>query len=75
MKDSLQIVGTNESFIYESKTEGDSDEIIEKVYSIKMASLANCQCNPFRAVIREIHSLSNIPSSVRRFSAIITAKI
>ena len=33
MKDNLQIVGTNESFIYESKTDANSDEIVEKVYN------------------------------------------
>lgn len=47
MKDSLQIVGTNESFIYESKTEGDSDEIIEKVYSIKDGKLSKLPMQSF----------------------------
>ena len=47
MKDSLQIVGTNESFIYESKTEGDSDEIIEKVYSIKDGKLSKLPIQSF----------------------------
>ena len=40
MKDNLQIVGTNESFIYESKTDANSDEIVEKVYSIKDGKLS-----------------------------------
>ena len=40
MKDNLQIVGTNESFIYESKMDGDSDEVVEKVYSIKERKLS-----------------------------------
>lgn len=47
MKDSLQIVGTNESFIYEGKTEGDSDEIIEKVYSIKDGKLSKLPMQSF----------------------------
>ena len=47
MKDSLQIVGTDESFIYESKTEGDSDEIIEKVYSIKDGKLSKLPMQSF----------------------------
>ena len=40
MKDNLQIIGTNESFIYESKMDGDSDEVVEKVYSIKKGKLS-----------------------------------
>ena len=40
MKDNLQIIGTNESFIYESKTDENSDEIVEKVYSIKDGKLS-----------------------------------
>ena len=40
MKDNLQIIGTNESFIYESKMDGDSDEVVEKVYSIKEGKLS-----------------------------------
>lgn len=47
MKDSLQIVGTNESFIYESKTDANSDEIVEKVYSIKDGKLSKLQIQSF----------------------------
>lgn len=47
MKDNLQIVGTNESFIYESKTAGDSDEIVEKVYSIKEGKLSTLPMQSF----------------------------
>lgn len=75
MKDSLQIVGTNESFIYESKTEGDSDEIIEKVYSIKDGKLSKLPMQSFSGSYKRNTFSFNIPSSVRRFSAIITAKI
>lgn len=47
MKDSLQIVGTNESFIYESKTDANSDEIVEKVYSIKDGKLSKLPIQSF----------------------------
>lgn len=47
MKDSLQIVGTNESFIYESKTDANSDEIVEKVYSIKDGKLSKLPMQSF----------------------------
>lgn len=47
MNDNLQIVGTNESFIYESKTAGDSDEIVEKVYSIKEGKLSTLPMQSF----------------------------
>lgn len=47
MKDNLQIVGTNESFIYESKIKGDSDEIVEKVYSIKDGKLSKLSMQSF----------------------------
>lgn len=47
MKDNLQIVGTNESFIYESKTDKDSDEIVEKVYSIKEGKLSTLPIQSF----------------------------
>ena len=47
MKENLQIVGTNESFIYESKTAGDSDEIVEKVYSIKEGKLSTLPMQSF----------------------------
>ena len=53
MKDSLQIVGTNESFIYESKTEGDSDEIIEKVYSVKEGKLSKLLMQSFSGGYKE----------------------
>lgn len=43
MKDNLQIIGTNESFIYESKT----DEIVEKVYSIKDGKLSKLPMQSF----------------------------
>ena len=47
MKDNLQIVGTNESFIYESKTDANSDEIVEKVYSIKDGKLSKLLMQSF----------------------------
>lgn len=47
MKDNLQIVGTNESFIYESKTDANSDEIVEKVYSIKDGKLSKLPIQSF----------------------------
>lgn len=47
MKDNLQIVGTNESFIYESKTDANSDEIVEKVYSIKDGKLSKLPMQSF----------------------------
>ena len=47
MKDNLQIVGTNESFIYESKTDANSDEIVEKVYSIKDGKLSKLSMQSF----------------------------
>ena len=47
MKDNLQIVGTNESFIYESKTDANSDEIVEKVYSIKDGILSKLLMQSF----------------------------
>lgn len=47
MKDNLQIIGTNESFIYESKTDEDSDEIVEKVYSIKNGKLSTLPIQSF----------------------------
>ena len=47
MKDNLQIVGTNESFIYESKTDANSDEIVEKVYSIKGGKLSKLLMQSF----------------------------
>lgn len=47
MKDSLQIVGTNESFIYESKTDANSDEIVKKVYSIKDGKLSKLPMQSF----------------------------
>ena len=75
MKDNLQIVGTNESFIYESKTDANSDEIVEKVYSIKDGKLSKLPIQSFRAATRQVHSLSNILSLGRRFLAIIIAKI
>ena len=62
-------MGTNESFIYESKTEGDSDEIIEKVYSIKDGKLSKQPMQSFSGkVIREIHSFP-IFHHYQRFSA------
>ena len=75
MKDNLQIVGTNESFIYESKTDANSDEIVEKVYSIKDGKLSKLPIQSFWAATRQVHSLSNILSLGRRFLAIIIAKI
>ena len=47
MKDNLQIIGTNESFIYESKTDENSDEIVEKVYSIKDGKLSKLLMQTF----------------------------
>ncbi len=47
MKDNLQIIGTNESFIYESKTDENSDEIVEKVYSIKDGKLSKLPIQSF----------------------------
>ena len=47
MKDNLQIIGTNESFIYESKIKGESDEIVEKVYSIKDGKLSKLPMQTF----------------------------
>ena len=47
MKDNLQIVGTNESFIYESKMDANSDEIVEKVYSIKDGKLSKLSMQSF----------------------------
>ena len=47
MKDNLQIVGTNESFIYESKMDGDSDEVVEKVYSVKEGKLSTLPMQSF----------------------------
>lgn len=47
MKDNLQIIGTNESFIYESKMDENSDEIVEKVYSIKDGKLSKLPIQSF----------------------------
>ena len=47
MKDNLQIIGTNESFIYESKTDEDSNEVVEKVYSIKEGKLSTLSIQSF----------------------------
>lgn len=47
MKDNLQIIGTNESFIYESKTDEDSNEVVEKVYSIKEGKLSTLPIQSF----------------------------
>lgn len=47
MKDNLQIIGTNESFIYESKTDENSDEIVEKVYSIRDGELSKLPMQSF----------------------------
>lgn len=55
MKDNLQIIGTNESFIYESKTDEDenSNEIIEKVYSIKDGKLSKLPMQSFSDSYKE----------------------
>lgn len=53
MKDNLQIVGTNESFIYESKTDENSDEIVEKVYSIKNGKLSKLPMQSFAGNYKE----------------------
>lgn len=47
MKDNLQIVGTNESFIYESKIDKNSNEIVEKVYNIKNGKLSKLPMQSF----------------------------
>ena len=47
MKDNLQIIGMNESFIYESKTDEDSNEVVEKVYSIKEGKLSTLSIQSF----------------------------